>query len=208
MEMPKEYGALGFISIKVKNRGLLAKWWWKFSDEISPLWKRVVKSTYVITNNFASTITLHNISGGTFSYIKPVVKQWPWVQDILENGLVIEVGDGKIILFYHDSWVGQQPLKSRFPRLFSLSRQQVEFISDVGSWNHNFWEWKLKWRRRMFSWENKQLEALETMVNGCKPKSRSRDRVTWKDGGNTAYTVRSLSLNAMLIYITDFSVKK
>lgn len=106
--MPKDLGGLGFGNIKIKNLGLLEKWWWKYSNEFNPLWKRVVQSTNDLKSNFASISTFYHISKGTFNYIQKSFPKYPWVEDILDKDMVIELGDGQSILFWHDSWVGHQ----------------------------------------------------------------------------------------------------
>ena len=39
IQKPKNFGGLGVGDLFIKNNALLFKWWWKFSDKSSPLWK-------------------------------------------------------------------------------------------------------------------------------------------------------------------------
>jgi hypothetical protein len=49
------------------------------------------------------------------------------------------VGRGNSCRFWKDTWVDNQPLEQRFPRLFSISTQKDEVISEVGSWRDGVW---------------------------------------------------------------------
>jgi len=44
-----------------------------------------------------------------------------------------EVGNGKDVLFWSDNWVTTRDLRSRFPRLFSLSVLKETNICECGS---------------------------------------------------------------------------
>lgn len=47
IEAPKDYEGFGIGNMKMKNFGLLFKWWWRFSKEGKPLWKKIVKSKHL-----------------------------------------------------------------------------------------------------------------------------------------------------------------
>lgn len=54
LEAPKELGGLGLGSLKLKNYGLLIKWWWRFCYVDDALWKRVLQSIHNLPNKFLS----------------------------------------------------------------------------------------------------------------------------------------------------------
>lgn len=54
------------------------------------------------------------------------------VRQVVENGLLAKVGDGKSTLFWHDKWVLSKPIKLSFPRLFSIFEQGNIVISEMG----------------------------------------------------------------------------
>lgn len=122
----------------------------------------MVRSTNEVINaNFVSIAGFQNIHKCTLSYIRASATKWPWVEDILTQGLEIIVGNGASILFWQDSWIGHQPLKLIYPRLFMISTQKDDFIINVGSWIENEWVWDLQWRRRrIFNWELEQCQSL------------------------------------------------
>lgn len=75
------------------------------------------------------------------------------IRSIIEDGLILKVGNGESILFWHDRWCDGGPLKVVFPRLFSISSQKNCFISQMGYWQEGSWKWCLSWRRTLFDWE-------------------------------------------------------
>ena len=65
IELPKESGGLGVGNIMYKNLALLFKWWWRFSEADSSLWKKILKSVHDIKGLKASTDTFHKVKEGT-----------------------------------------------------------------------------------------------------------------------------------------------
>lgn len=49
---PKVFGGLGMGCIKMRNIGILLKWWWTFCGEDEPLWKKVLRSIHGIPQQF------------------------------------------------------------------------------------------------------------------------------------------------------------
>lgn len=99
MEAPRDLGGLGFGSFKFRNLGPLAKYWWRFSTELDPLWKRVVKSTNVIDTNIASITEFKKISMEALSYINKITQKFLWIEGIIQVGFRIKLGRGDNILF-------------------------------------------------------------------------------------------------------------
>lgn len=46
IQKPKRLGGLRVDNMLIKNVALLFKWWWKFSQEGNPLWKRTMCSIH------------------------------------------------------------------------------------------------------------------------------------------------------------------
>lgn len=58
------------------------------------------------------------------------------------------MGEGKNTKFQHDTWLESTPLKLKLPRLFSVSLQKDETVSNMRLWDG------------LFQWETEQFEAL------------------------------------------------
>ncbi|QHO11778.1 ADP-ribosylation factor GTPase-activating protein [Arachis hypogaea] len=51
VQAPKKVGGLGVGDAVIRNTALLFKWWWRFSKEECPLWKKVICSCYDLNPN-------------------------------------------------------------------------------------------------------------------------------------------------------------
>ncbi|GKU93781.1 hypothetical protein SLEP1_g7347 [Rubroshorea leprosula] len=101
------------------------------------------------------------------------------------------VREGKETLFWHEVWAGDMPLKEKFNRLFSLSREKDVCVADMGEWKKGEWTWNWKWRRRLFTWETDMLQDLLTTAQGTKLKQGEDDCYEWKHDPIGKYSVRS-----------------
>ena len=65
------------------------------------------------------------------------------------------VGDGSRILFWHDKWTGDVPLKILYPQLFLCSTNKEACISDVLSppMGDNDRVWSLRFHKEFNDWE-------------------------------------------------------
>ena len=61
------------------------------------------------------------------------------------------MGNGRIISFWKDKWVGDLPFMQKFPRLYSLSLAKEKVVCEVGNWvsvgSKAVIRWNLNWRR-------------------------------------------------------------
>lgn len=60
-----------------------------------------------------------------------------------ENAFSWKVGNGDKCRFWKDSWLEEQSLQQKFPRLFSVSVQKDSLICEVWSSSGNTWSWDL-----------------------------------------------------------------
>lgn len=128
--------------------------------EKDSLWVMVLKTRY--GDQVTSSPTLGEAVSNRFSSI------W-WkdlcyigscgfgVGDWLVDGIRKKIGYGNTVLFWHDNWFGNLPLKEVFPRLFAISAMQNEKVSNFGKWENNVWIWDFKWRINFFVWEEELL---------------------------------------------------
>lgn len=106
--------------------------------------------------------------------------------------MVLRVGSGESILFWHDRWCNPAPLKWEFPRLFSVSLQQDCFIQHMGYWHSDVWHWNLLWRRCLYNWEISDLIRLEAIINRNIPQKEVVDDVSWRGSTSSGYPIQSI----------------
>jgi len=93
-------------------------------------------------------------------------------------------------LFWGDVWVGHASLRERFTRLFHISTQQSSFVRSLCSWVGDRWAWDLRWRRRLFVWEDNLLEDFLEVLEGH-TYSEDPDSWSWKYSADKIYSVKT-----------------
>ncbi|GKE06613.1 hypothetical protein Tco_1398631 [Tanacetum coccineum] len=111
----KENGGLGVSSFFVLNRALLLKWVWRFVSQDGSLWCQVIRALYGssvgshpthFSSNWCSIMRdLHKLKEKGFDFWSHCKKR---------------IGNGTDTSFWSDCWIGDMPLRAKFPRLFAL----------------------------------------------------------------------------------------
>jgi hypothetical protein len=169
----------------------LAKWRWKLLDNTQAVWKDVIRGKYGV--NAVGKVELGDDSKPWYSSL--------WWKDICTIGTNLEinwfsrnvvkiVGNGEQTSFWWDVWVGEIPLKDRFPRLFLISNQKSSTVAEVRSHSLAGSLWRFDWRRRFFVWEEELLEELKEVVDQFVLRVEP-DRWGWRPGDDAIFTVKS-----------------
>ncbi|KAJ0836605.1 putative RNA-directed DNA polymerase [Helianthus annuus] len=121
---PKDFGGLGFGSLREANVEMLAKWGWRFKVDQNSLWRKVIWC-------------LHNNSR-TWNFIPVKLSvPGPWKQvvkvssDLEALGINISSlfrgtpGCDSVIYFWREPWLLEDPLCSRYLNLFLLERKKM-----------------------------------------------------------------------------------
>jgi hypothetical protein len=105
------------------------------------------------------------------------------------QGVFKELGNGAHTRFWEDVWVGEEALRQRFPRLFSISNQHngsVASMRDPEAANG----WNFRWRRRLFEWESTLFNELLLLINSAS-LTDAEDRWGWRPDEGKSFTVKS-----------------
>ena len=170
IELPWEMGGLGVGNILHKNLILLFKWWWRFSESDNTPWKKILQSVHDLSGVKASMDTFRKVRTGTWSSLINHDSVTVKIRSIIEEGMILRVGDGCSIQFWHDRWYEARVLKIIFPRLFAISLQKQSKISQMGEWIGNSWVWRLQWRHQLYDWENEDVHALQHIIEQNGPR--------------------------------------
>ena len=165
---------------------LLGKWIWHLETEKGGFWKEILDSKYggwrILQDqrSNAKDSNLKGVGGGGWRNGIEPLRCCEW-----------RVGNGKDILFWKDVWVGNEDLKSKFPRLYSLCGNKEGNLESCGEWVNDSWEWKLVWRIGLFDWENSQEAQLLQEVHEKAPVLSIEDSWVWKVGKDSGFSVKS-----------------
>ncbi|XP_057447160.1 uncharacterized protein LOC130738983 [Lotus japonicus] len=179
---PKSEGGLGVKNWRLFNVALLAKWRWRLMVGDSGLWSCILNYKYKGGYHEKASIWWKDLFSICF---ESGSSNW------FDESICRRLGDGSSTLFWYIDWCGHGVLKDKFPRLFSLSKQQQACVSEVGVWVAGRWQWNLEWRRELFGRELGMLNCMSSWLNGFSPTTGQTDRWTWVREGSGVFSVSS-----------------
>jgi len=171
------------------NLSLLGKWCWRMLTEKEGLWYRVLKARY-------------GEEGGQLMQEERYASAW-WrmvchiregvgegVGNWFEENIRWVVGDGRDTLFWHDKWIGDIPLRLRFPRLFDLAVNKESKVVDMWwlGWGLEGGAWG--WRRRLLAWEEESVRECSMLLHNFVMQDTIHDTWRWQLDPINGYTVR------------------
>ncbi|KAK3219657.1 hypothetical protein Dsin_013627 [Dipteronia sinensis] len=153
----KNKGGLGIGKVAVKNKGMLAKWVWRFSNEGKALWKRVIVARYGLDSgslywNWKGT---HHPSFFTKA-IASLYKENNRAVWMLKQGTKVIIGDEARASFWKDISIESSDLQESFPCIYVLATLKEGVVADFGQWEGEEWKWSIPLRRKVFGWEQSQ----------------------------------------------------
>uniref|UniRef100_A0A251TGE5 Reverse transcriptase zinc-binding domain-containing protein n=1 Tax=Helianthus annuus TaxID=4232 RepID=A0A251TGE5_HELAN len=140
----KKNGGLGLNKLQVVNTSLLSKWGWRYKTENNSLWKKVIDAIHTSRVGWECLPYKKALNGVWVNiaknFINTKVEGKP-----LKNFLVGSVGNGEKIAFWLDTWLFNEPLKTKFPDLFSLEVNKKCLVADRlqqdGNESQLLWRW-------------------------------------------------------------------
>ncbi|KAK9048582.1 hypothetical protein SSX86_032453 [Deinandra increscens subsp. villosa] len=180
----KDRGGLGIGSLFAMNKALLYKWRWRFVSCGNALWAKIIKAIH--GPNLTS-----KWKGKFVSTWSRITKSWDLCHNASffpDNNIQRVVGRGDETKFWCDTWIGNQNLSSRFPRLFALAVDKSVRICDLRV--NNAWHWT--WRRPIRGGlETAQLDELLGLI-GDMQFSTSDDTWKWLFENDVDFSVKSI----------------
>ncbi|KAI3517218.1 hypothetical protein L1887_16430 [Cichorium endivia] len=171
---PKDKGGLGLGSLKALNIALITKWWWRLRSEKTALWSRVIKGIHNLTNKPAEYLAKKSIPG-VWSNVARVNRAIELYGINMKDIFTRKVGKGNDTLFWLDSWIGDCPLKDKFPNIFQLEKKKRCKVEERVRSGHHLWDWKA---RPTSSEQVSNLNALVSLLGLFQP-NQSLDQWTY-----------------------------
>ena len=129
-------------SLTTFYNALLKKWRWRFLHDVNGIWRKVIQSIHGQSGGF---VVGGSKTGdvGVWSRVVSIILKMYNSNIVPLDTIERRLGKGDTIQFWEDIWLGNQPFKSRFNRLFQLELNQDCWVKD--RWEQNQWVWN--WRR-------------------------------------------------------------
>ena len=186
---PKEDGGLGVKRLDAFNLSLMGKWCWRMMVDKEELWYRVLKARYGEeggrlregdSHSSAWWRSLCRIREG----VGEGVGRW------FDSNIRRVVGDGRGTYFWHDTWVGEIPLKNKFSRLFDLSVEKECSVEKMGRVLGAVEGRESLWHRRLFAWEEESISECYVLLRNFVLQENVEDKWTWQLDPMHGYSVR------------------
>lgn len=178
LSRPKDFGGLGFIDTKVMNMCLLSKWIMKIEGGSQDMSCCVLRKKYLGQKGFFQS----SAAGGS--------QFWRGLHDcgdILKKLVEKEVEGGNQTLFWEDVWLKKVPIKTSFPALYAVSRQQQATVNEV--WNGGSWD--LDFRRNLSDQDRINLGVLQNDLRKV-VLTEDRDKVVWPHDNKKRFSTKSM----------------
>ncbi|XP_028117723.1 uncharacterized protein LOC114315305 [Camellia sinensis] len=174
--VPRNEGGLGFKSIEVWNKAVIAKHvWFLFSGGEQSMWCQWVKS--------------YLLKGRSFWCLKvPSDPSWVWrklldLRSIIAPLIKYNVGNGKATFLWFDNWLPLGPLFNRFgDRVISNSGIQ-KFAKVEAVIYGSRWKWPV-----CRTWE---LNEIKAAVPADMKPSLVNDKVVWLPSSDGHFSIKS-----------------
>ena len=176
---PKSLGGLGIRKSEHMNKALQMKLLWKIIAEPNNIWVRIVNEKY-----------LRNME--LFSYKKQTNTSWQWsklmsLRSEFREGLHWQIGDGRTIRFWTDSWTTKGPLLTYAKGQSMINKEATvnEFFNSEKKWDKTKLEQVLP------------LEIASEVLEEQIPENDLQDQLYWapckNDGLSTSSAIKLIA---------------
>ena len=107
---------------------------------------------------------------------------WNCIQrgcDNFKQHVRFEVGDGSKVLFWHDVWCGELPLKIFFLPLFSIACTKEAWVGENVDITHGVIHWNAMFTRLVHDWEMKVVSQFFELLYSQQIRQGGVDKICW-----------------------------
>ena len=151
LAIPKEWGGLGFLEVKTMNICLLAKWLERLEVEEGSLCVELLRKKYLGNR---SIFQITRTSRSQFWRGLLAIKHW------FQRGRIVKIRSGAHSSFWHDTWLGNCPLKLEFDQLYKFCRDPHASVEQVMGSGHI----QVEFRRSLNQQEFREWERLVELL--------------------------------------------
>lgn len=106
---------------------------------------------------------------------KSISRDWP----SLSHHIQFEIGVGPTVKFWQDVWHRDTPLRSFYPKLFTISQSKEVNVADLMKFPNGVRFWDLNFVRAIQNWELKSLSTFMDSIYGVSLRGVGKDKICW-----------------------------
>ena len=99
--------------------------------------------------------------------------------DNFKRHVQFELGDGSRVLFWHDVWCGELPLKILFPNLFNIACAEEAWVEENMDIAHGVIHWNVMFIRPVHDWEIEAVLQFFELLYSQQIKHRGVNKICW-----------------------------
>lgn len=90
-----------------------------------------------------------------------------------------KIGSGSSSYFWHDLWLGAEPLKIKFPKIFSITTFPAATIQNCGFWDGGRWLWTFSWNKSLRRRDICEKLILDQLLSQVSLDPNNDDHRVW-----------------------------
>jgi hypothetical protein len=102
-----------------------------------------------------------------------------------------EVGDGSSVLFWHDVWCVEQPLKVSFPKLFTIACGKDACMADNMQLQNGNIHWNIIFTKPVHDWEVEVVSGFFEFLYSQRVRHGGEDTICWIPSKKKTFEVKS-----------------
>lgn len=150
------------------------------------LWKLVISEKYGSEEGGWCTLEARGSYG--VSLWKHISKGWIFFRENIK----LLVGCGSKILFWHDHWCGERPLRLEFPLLFSLAQCKDAWVANCVEGGSRVVFWNVHFERTVNDWEMDDCSVFYSLLYSKAWRRGRDDKLLWLSSKNGVFSVKSM----------------
>jgi hypothetical protein len=102
-----------------------------------------------------------------------------------------EIGDGPKVLFWHDVWCGEQPLKNLFPKLFTIACAKDVWVAQTMQVHNGSIHWHVLFTQPVHDWEVEVVSSFFELLYSQRVRHGGEDILCWIPSKRKSFEVKS-----------------
>ncbi|KAJ0890157.1 putative reverse transcriptase zinc-binding domain-containing protein [Helianthus annuus] len=189
----KALGGVGVGGIQDFNDAMILKGWWRFKDDSSPLWAKVIS----VIHSFKvqrQLIPVNHAVPGIWKDIGSMENKLSQEGIEISDKLRVSIGDGSKTLFWYDRWAAPRPLKEVYLGLFCIANDKNITVAGKLCSRSDRLGWRWDWSRepRSNSEQTQFSNLLATLDQIC--LNNNQDVWKWENKEELNFSVKSIRL--------------
>ncbi|XP_071688775.1 uncharacterized protein [Rutidosis leptorrhynchoides] len=181
-----------WLPIIEKFRKMLADWK-IFHTNHDSLWARIIVNIYGTGRGLGSTNNLQFAGNTIWTNIVKVGQKIDNFGIAFSTSITKSISNESTTKFWTYSWMGSDPLKDVFNRLFVLESDKMDLVQDRVIFTEETRRFNWQWCREPRGRAIDEVEAIENLINAVSLNPNAEDKISWNLDADGIFSTKSLA---------------